>query len=239
MEPIELIKFSKGIKRVNIRPDMFLDHGGYANVYRISKDRCAKVYRVKFPVKAKKDTKKVLTLIRNLNIDGMYSIYEFLYNRKNLEFSGYEESYEEGQELDKMDEDLARKILDMTPDKTINNVVKMEVIKNRLSKNAVYISDDLGSSIIVRNGSFVIYDADNYLFRPDNKIDVKRENELVVATLETALPIKAAMKLKMSPEEIERIRRNSKELFFNSEMTLGERITRIGKEKTLGSLLLK
>ena len=240
METIELIKFNKGIKKLIITPDMYLDHGGYANVYRLNKDRCAKVYNVKFPVKAKKDTKKVLKEIRNLNIDGMYSIYEFLYNRKNLEYSGYEMSNEEeGYLLKNMDEELARKILDMSPDRTINNMVKMEIVKNKLSNKGIYISDDLGSNIIIRNGTFTIYDADSYLYRPDRKPDVKKENEQVILALEASLPIRAAIKLKMSAEDIERIRKNSKELFFNKEMLLGEKISKISKEKSLGKLLMK
>ena len=240
METIKLLKVGKGISGLTITPDMYLDYGGYANVYKINEERCAKVYRVKFPVKAKKDTKNVLKVIRNLNIDGMYSIYEFLHDRKNLEFKGYLMSNEEeGALLKYMDEDLARKILDMSPDRTINNMVKMEIIKNRLSKNGVFISDDFGSSIIVRNGTFVIFDADSYLHRPDRMLEVKKDNEEIVSTFETALPIKAAIKLNMSPEEIERIRKNSKEIFLNNEMTLGEKISRIGKEKTLGKLLLK
>ncbi len=225
-----------GIKRITIDKSNFINSGGYGEVYRISPDRCAKIYYVQFPVKAKKDTKKVLKAVRNLNIDGMYRIYELLY--KGLEFKGYLMSPHEGISLDKMDKDLARRILDMPTDKAINNLVKLENIGFVLTRHNIMISDDLGSNVIVGPDGFTVVDADSYLILPDHD-RVEKENGLTIRTLETATPIRAARTLGLTTEEVNTVRENCKRIFFDPNRTLSDKISELEKEKTLGSLVLR
>jgi len=224
-----------GIRRITIDKSNFINRGGYGEVYRISPDKCAKVYYVQFPVKAKKDTKKVLKAVRNLNIDGMYRIYDFLY--KGLEFKGYIMSTHEGISLDKMDKNLASRILDMPTERVIDNLVKLENIGFVLTRHNIMISDDLGSNIIVGPNGFTVVDADSYLVLPDHD-RVEKENSLTIRTLEAATPIRAVRTLGLSSEEENTVRENAKRIFFDPNKTLSDKISEIEKEKTLGSLVL-
>lgn len=239
MKNNEFYAVGKGIRKLIVPTERFINKCGYGEVYRIEKDRCAKIYYVKFPVKAKKDTKKVLKKIRNLNIDGMYEIYELLYDKKNLEFKGYTMKKYDGIMLGNMDQNLARRILDMPSEKAIDYLVRLQNINYVLSSNGIYMSDDLASNIIVGDESFQIIDADSFLYRPNRKEDAKKENDGIVRSLVTALPIRAALKLGMPNEELNRIRQNAKRIFMQEDITLSEQLSEIEKEKTLGKLLLK
>ena len=240
METTKLIGVGHGIRFINVSDDMLCAKpGGYGKVYSLDKDTCAKVYYVKFPVKAKKDTKEVLKKIKNLNIDGMYNIYDFLYSRKNLEFKGYTMEKVDGLRLEEMPTKLAFEILEMPTARAVNNVIKLELIGKKLSDNGIFISDDFGSSIICHDGTFTVTDADSYLYRPERIQDVKKENNELIRTFETAVPIRAAMKLRYQPNEIERIRENSKRIFFEKDVPLSERIYLLEREDTLVKSLLK
>ena len=230
------LSFHNGIRRITIDKANFINRGGYGEVYGVSPDKCAKIYYVQFPVKAKKETKRVLRDIRNLNIDGMYKIYEFLYG--DLEFKGYLMSKHKGLVLDKMDKELAQRILDMPTGTAINNLVKLENIGFVLTRHNIIISEDLGSNIIVGHDGFTVFDADSYL-KSDNHEQVEKENGLTIRTLEAATPIRAARTLGLSAEDENTIRENCKRIFFDPNKTLDDKITELEKEKTLGSLVLR
>ena len=239
MKQIKLLSVGHGIRFINVSDDMlYAKEGGYGKVYSLDRDTLAKVYYVKFPVKAKKDTKEVLKKIKNLNIDGMYDIYDFLYSRNNLEFKGYTMGKVNGLRLADMPTKLAFEILEMPTSYVVNNYIKLDQINRKLSNNGIFISDDFGSSIICHDGTFTVTDVDSYLYRPDRVSDVKKENDELIRTFSTAVPIKAAMKLRYQPNEIEKIRENAKKIFFE-DVPLCERIYMLEKGETLVKSLLK
>ena len=236
---MNLIGINKTVKNVEINEENYIGKGGYGKVYKLDDNKAAKVYYIKFPVKAKKDTKKVLKMIRNLDIPGMYKIYDILHDKKSLEFKGYTMELVNGTSLNKITPDMAEKILNLSSDEAIDQLVKLENIKYTLSDNNIYISDDLGSNIILHDNTFTVVDADSYLHRPQNREALIVENDDVVDTLEAALPIRCATILKYPSDEIEKIRKNSKEIFMDKRNVLANKIQMIKEEKTLIKRLLK
>jgi len=236
----EFIGVNHGIRKIKIDESRKIDSGGYGTVYDLGNGRCAKVYDIPFPVKAKKDTKLTLKTIRNLDIKGIYKLYELLYNPKNLEFKGYVAETLQGVRLCNLTSEMAYKLLYGPIERPINILIKLETIKNNLSNNGILISDDLSSNIMVHpNGDFTIFDVDSYLVRPKEKATVTEENRDLINTTEAALPIKAARILGMSYEDIERIRQRSKEIFFDKNNSLNVKVKELSKEKSLVKTLLK
>ena len=233
------IGVNKTIKNIEIDENKFINKGGYGKVYQLDNALAAKVYYIKFPVKAKKDTKKVLKMVRQLDIPGMYKIFDLLYDKKTLEFKGYTMELVRGTPLSNLTPDIAKKILELSSNRAIDLLVRLENIKYTLSNNNIYMSDDLGSNIFIHDNTFTVTDADSYLYRPQKRLEILDENDDLVNTLEAALPIRCANVLGLSKEETDRIRENSKEIFLDKRNILANKIEIIGKEKTLMKTLLK
>ncbi len=239
MENNKFFRVGNGISKLEINPDLKIGEGGYGKIYALDKDKCAKVFYVKYPNKAKKDTKEVLKRLKNINYNSIAKIYDFLYDSKNLEFKGYTMERCYGEMLNPMSEDLAKRILNMNSTDAINHYLEFELLKYVLSYDHIMVSDDLSSNIIVGDNSFKVIDCDSYLYRPKKDDEVWKENNSTFSAFTTAIPIRAAIAAGLSKEEIERVRNKSKEIFFNEEASLDDRVEMLNKEKTLVKTLLK
>lgn len=94
-----------------------------------------------------------LKIIRDMDMDGMYKLRDFL-NDKDGKFSAYTMDYYESSPVD---------FLTMSSEYTIENYLRMEKIINRLIEEGIFISDLHDGNVIVNGRGITIIDADMYV----------------------------------------------------------------------------
>jgi len=236
---MKYIAVGKQIKTLEINEDKLINREGYAKLYELNKDKCAKVYYEPVSIKDRKDIKTVIKKIRSLDIDCMYKIYELLYNNQNLAFSGYTRDIINGTPLSNMTPEIAEKLMSMSSEEAMELLIRLEYAKNTLSNNGIYISDDIYSGIIVHDNTFTIGNVDRYLYRPNQREKIIVENDQLINLIETMTIVRAATILNYPENDKMKVVKNCREIFGNNRNVLANKLETLSKEKTLKKTLLK
>ena len=140
--------------------------GGDGKIYLLNNDNCLKIFRSPHFEYAR----NIIDIISNLNMDGIYRIYNLLYNNKR-EFIGYEMKYYQKEDID---------ILTMPIDYTIDNLIKLYNLADIFGKYNIVMHDLLCINIILNSDGITVIDADGYYF---DKYGTKSHNKSNVNSL--------------------------------------------------------
>ena len=140
--------------------------GGDGKIYLLNNGNCLKIFRSPHFECAR----NIINIISDLNIDGMYRIYNLLYNDKK-EFVGYEMKYYKKGDID---------ILTMPMDYTIDNLIKLYNLADIFGEYNIVMHDLLCINIILDNNGITVIDADGYYF---DKHGTKSHNKSIVNSL--------------------------------------------------------
>lgn len=162
--------YDENNKSVLPLPIIKVGEGSTSKVYRLSLDKCVKIYNEACNEKFSKEIK----MIRDLNLMNFYKIYSLLYN-KNGDIAGYIMKYyhKEGINLLIMPTDY---LLD-----NLNILLKSFAI---LSDNNIRCCDLHRNNVILNTSGIYVIDADDYLFEEEtSKSTLLSENTEEVVKL--------------------------------------------------------
>ena len=86
-----MIYYSKNLEELDFSPnEQPFNHGTQGKIYKINDDKCIKLYYEDSP----KIDQEIFTILKDLELPGVYKLYELLYSERNLkELAGYTMKY--------------------------------------------------------------------------------------------------------------------------------------------------
>lgn len=138
--------YDKEGQKVNIKPVKELGSGIQGKVYLLSDNTCIKVFS------GVKNDYRIIELIKKLNLNGFYSIYDLYYD-KSSKFKGYTMSYHNKEDID---------IITEPTEYTLDNLEKLYKSISKLTELGVIATDLHTDNVIMNKEGITVIDADLY-----------------------------------------------------------------------------
>ncbi len=139
-------------EKKNYRIDDYFNCGEYGYIYKLGIDKCLKLFSDEFYF-----NDQVLKIIKNLNLDNFYKIYDLLYDKDN-HFCGYTMKYYEEKDID---------ITKMPIGYTLDNLYRLRNSFIKLSENNILANDCCKENVIMDDKDITIIDTDLYYLTED------------------------------------------------------------------------
>lgn len=139
--------FNQNLEKIQYKEENLIGTGSTSNVYKINDNRCIKVLNNKYEFNI-----EILDIIKNMQLENYYKIYNYLYN-KNKKIKGYEIEYYKKSNIN---------ILNTSSEYTTYNFIRLYKSILKLSKENIFVSDLHTDNVIVTDNEIVVIDTDDY-----------------------------------------------------------------------------